>query len=183
MTEYTDGRSDALTTYLALRREQATTKDWSQLKSINQQITNTENSDWYRNGNILDYNSVRAQALQNCQSSLQQVIQNNQCNAIRQQKKHDELRCAQLQLMANQIAYLRDKYQNDNMKKVYEYVAYYAPTAEELKANPEIAEAIILSDKLIADSEQTVRTKVTRLIPDTYDAVIDKVKIEIRSFR
>lgn len=137
-----------------------------------------------------DYNRIRETAQQGCQSSLQQVIQNNQANAIRQQLKHDQ------DIRFDSFEEFTARYRSDghmctsgtitfntNMKKVYEYVAYYAPTPEEAKANKGIDEGIILDGKLIADSEQTARTKVTRMIPDDYDTVIDKVKIEIRAFR
>lgn len=118
------------------------------------------NVDWKR----LD--ELRREAGMNAHQHLEAQLKQSNLHAASQQAKHNST-----------------SRETKQVKKVYEYVAYYAPTADELKQNPDIAEAIIASDKLIADSEATVRTKVIRLIPAEYEAVIDKVKIEVRAFR
>jgi hypothetical protein len=134
-----------------------------------------------RTSSAIDWNGLRSSASQESQDLFRTALAQSQAHAANQQLRYNGygLRNASLdyQLSDKAITF------NTNMKKVYEYVAYYAPTPEEAKANKGIDEAIILEGKLIADSEQTARTKVTRMIPDDYDTVIDKVKIEIRSFR
>lgn len=134
-----------------------------------------------RTTSSLDWTGLRKSAVQECQGLLNTALAQSQAHAANQQLRYNgcilQNAGPDYQVTGKSITF------DTNMKKVYEYVAYYAPTPEEAKANKGIDEAIILEGKLIADSEQTARTKVTRMIPDDYDTVIDKVKIEIRSFR
>jgi uncharacterized protein YrzB (UPF0473 family) len=71
-------------------------------------------------------------------------------------------------------------FKKDEMQKqVYEYVAYYiAPKDEKEKKD-----TIILSDKLIAESEEAVKTKVIRLVPTEWENEFANITIKVRVFR
>lgn len=132
---------------------------------------------------VADYNAYldtkRKLATEQDWSKVNSLMQQAQNHAERMQQTHREYRTP-----AGSDWTLGDKCITfEIMKKVYEYVAYYTPTAEDLKQHKEFVEDIILDGKLIADSEQTARTKVIRLIPEKYEAIIDKIKVEIRAFR
>jgi hypothetical protein len=75
-------------------------------------------------------------------------------------------------------------FKKDTMnKKVYEYVAYYIAPKSELDKTDGKRDTIILDSKIIAESEDAVRTKVIRLVPVEWENDFSNITIAVRAFR